>query len=83
MAPNPFRPSAGHQRVTVYNMAPEGTLTITTIANEVIRVISGNTTGLVTWNVTNDNGKTLASDVYLCYYRDDEKVNRFKFAVIR
>jgi hypothetical protein len=83
MAPNPFRPSAGHQQVTVYNMAPEGTLTITTVANEVIRIISGNTTGLVTWNVTNDNGKTLASDVYLCYYRDDEKINRFKFAVIR
>jgi hypothetical protein len=83
MAPNPFRPSSGHSQVMVFNMSPEGTLTITTVANEVVRVISGNSTGLVTWDVTNDNGKSLASDVYLCYYKDHEKVGRFKFAVIR
>lgn len=83
IAPNPFKPSAGHDLVTVYNMAPEGILTITTVANEVVKIINGNPTGQVAWNVTGDNGQTLASDVYLCYYKDGEKVNRFKFAIIR
>ncbi len=82
MAPNPFKPNV-HNQVTVFNMAPEGTLTITTLTNEVVRIINGSGTGQVTWNVTNDNGRSLASDVYLCYYKDGEKVNRFKFAVIR
>jgi len=83
LAPNPFRPSAGHEQVQVFNMEPEGVLTITNISNEVIRVLRGNTTGQVSWDVTNGNGRPLASDVYLCYYKDGEKVSRFKFAVIR
>jgi hypothetical protein len=83
MAPNPFKPGSGHHQVTVYNMAPRGTLTITTVTNEVVKILNGNPSGIVTWDVTNENGRSLASDVYLCYYKDDEKVNRFKFAVIR
>jgi hypothetical protein len=64
-------------------MDPEGTLTITTVSNEVVRVLHGNPSGVVTWNVTNGDGRQLASEVYLCYYKDTRTVNRFKFVVIR
>jgi len=83
MAPNPYQPTRGHQQVTVFNMAPEGTLTITTVTNEVVRVLSGNSAGEVVWDVTNSNGKKLASDVYLCYYKDRDRNDKFKFVVIR
>jgi hypothetical protein len=83
MAPNPFQPHAGHVQATVFNMAPSGILTITTITNDVVVMLDGNSSGVVTWDVTNNNGEKLASDVYLCYYRDNDKVDRFKFVVIR
>jgi hypothetical protein len=83
MAPNPFQPSRGHRQVTIYNMALEGTLTITTVANEVVRVLQGNGASEVFWDVTNSDGKMLASDVYLCYYKDRDRVDKFKFVVIR
>ena len=83
IAPNPYRPSEGPQNVAIYNMSPEGTLTITTIANEVVRILDGNSGGAVAWDVTNSNGKNLASDVYLCYYKDHDRVDKFKFVVIR
>ncbi len=83
MAPNPFIPGKGHSLVTIYNMAAGGVLTITDLNNQVVRIIEGNSSGLVTWDVTNDNGKELVSDVYLCYYKDHDRVDKFKFAVIR
>jgi len=83
MAPNPFVPGKGHSMVTIYNMAANGVLTITDLNNQVVRIINGNSSGLVTWDVTNDNGKALVSDIYLCYYKDPDRVDKFKFAVIR
>jgi hypothetical protein len=83
MAPNPFMPGKGHSQVTIYNMSADGVLTVTDLNNQVVRVIDGNSTGLVTWDVTNDNGRPLVSDVYLCYYKDRDRVDKFKFAVIR
>ncbi|MCP4566757.1 MAG: hypothetical protein GY841_04150, partial [FCB group bacterium] len=82
MAPNPFQPFV-HDQVSIFNMDPEGTLTITTVANEVVRVIHGNASGQVIWDVTSSDGQALASDVYLCYYKDKNTTQRFKFAVIK
>lgn len=83
ISPNPFRPSTGQQQVTIHNMTAGGTLIITTITNEVVKIITGDNSGEITWNVNGDNGKPLASDVYLCYYKDSKQSNHFKFAVIR
>jgi len=83
IGPNPFEPAKGHDQVTIFNMAEDGVLTITNLNNEVIRVIKGNSLGTVTWDVTNNDGQQLATDVYLCYYQDSDKTVTFKFAVIR
>ncbi|MDD4052218.1 MAG: hypothetical protein PHR28_10025, partial [candidate division Zixibacteria bacterium] len=83
MAPNPFKGFKRHNQVRVINMAPEGTLTITTLTNQPVRVLNGNSDGIVYWDVTDSNGRRLGSDVYLCYYQDGERQVNFKFAVIR
>ncbi len=83
MAPNPYKSFKNSRQVKIYNMATDGVLTITTITSEVVRVLNGNASGLVVWDVTNSDGRALASDVYLCYYKDRDKAVNFKFAVIR
>jgi hypothetical protein len=83
MAPNPFKGFKRSNQVRVFNMAPEGTLTITTLTNRPVRVLNGNSDGIVYWDVTDSNGRRLGSDVYLCYYQDSERQVNFKFAVIR
>jgi len=82
IAPNPYKGKRGNS-VRIFNMAPEGTLTVTTITNQPLRVINGNSNGVVYWDVTDANGRRLGSDVYLCYYQDGTRNINFKFAVIR
>jgi hypothetical protein len=67
--PNPFKPSQGDSFITFRNIPLNSKIIITTLAGELVRELSGNTSTDVIWDVKNQQGKSLASGAY--YYRVD------------
>ena len=81
--PNPFRP--GEDTVMRFEGLPENaSIRIYNIAGELVRSKEDITTGLFSWDATNDKEKKVASGVYIYVIKDAKgKVERGKIAVIR
>jgi hypothetical protein len=83
--PNPFKPYQGHTHLTFDGLTAYARIEIFTIAGE--RVCTLDETdgdGMVSWDVTNSQGRRLASGIYIYRITDNqghEKIS--KFAVIR
>ncbi len=81
--PNPFRVSEGHTNITFTNLPPESRLTVATVSGNIVRRIEGIGPDNWVWDVRNDDGKVLASGVYLYVIEFKNGYSRDKFMVIR
>ncbi|MBI3292962.1 MAG: Ig-like domain-containing protein [Elusimicrobia bacterium] len=82
--PVPFKPSEGHQRITFANLSTDATIKIYTINGELVRelrVPSGDR--ILQWDVTNDRGEPLGSDVFIYVIENSEQRKIGKLMVIR
>jgi hypothetical protein len=83
--PNPYKPSAGHTKITFSRMTHYTKLQVYNVAGELVYNTEGDTpTGELNWDVRNNSGDKLASGVYI-YMIADGQGNRAKgkFAVIK
>jgi hypothetical protein len=83
--PNPFRPYDGHTHMTFDGLTAYARIEIFTIAGDKVCTLE-ETDGdeMMSWDVTNSQGKKLASGVYIYRVTDDEGHEKIsKFAVIR
>lgn len=81
--PNPFRAADGHSFITFTELPGNSKISISTISGNIVRAESDMGPGDWVWDVKNDNGKNLASGVYLYvveypggHYRDKVMVIR-------
>ncbi|UCB52719.1 MAG: S8 family serine peptidase [Candidatus Zixiibacteriota bacterium] len=83
--PNPFRPYDGHTHMTFDGLTAYARIEIFTIAGErVCTLEETDGDGMMSWDVTNSQGKKLASGVYIYRVTDNQGHERIsKFAVIR
>jgi fibronectin type 3 domain-containing protein len=83
--PNPFKPHLGHTHVTFDGLTAQAKIEVFTLLGErvcTIRETDGD--GQVTWDVTNDQGRKLASGVYIYRVSNDQGEEKIsKLAVIR
>jgi hypothetical protein len=83
--PNPFRPYEGHTHMTFDGLTAYARIEIFTIGGErVCTLEETDGDGITSWDVTNSQGRKLASGVYMYRVTDNqghEKISRF--AVIR
>ncbi len=63
--PNPFRPSRGHTQVRFIQLPRDTTVKIFTLAGELVRTLSDQSTGTISWDGLNEDGKPVVSGVYL------------------
>ena len=83
--PNPWRSDqhAGHM-VTFDHVPPNATVRIFTVAAELVKTLSSGSDGSTTWDLTNSNGATVASGIYLYLVTNNEGEHLTgKLAVIR
>ncbi|MDD5132017.1 MAG: T9SS type A sorting domain-containing protein [bacterium] len=83
--PNPVRTSLGHDKVTFENLTNNVIIRIFKTNGDIVREINAtDTNGTVTWDLTNDNGKKIASGMYL-YLITNEAGDKLKgkLAIIR
>ncbi|MGB7062106.1 MAG: S8 family serine peptidase [Candidatus Zixiibacteriota bacterium] len=82
--PNPFKPYQGHTHMTFDGLTTYARIEIFTIAGERVRTLEeADGDGMTSWDVTNSQGRKLASGVYIYRVTDNqghEKIS--KFAVI-
>ncbi len=83
--PNPVRASLGHDKVTFENLTNNVIIRIFKTNGDLVREINAtDTTGTVTWDLTNDNGNKVASGIYI-YLITNESGHKLKgkLAIIR
>lgn len=81
--PNPFRASEGHTSIIFANLPPQSRLTIATVSGNIVREVEGIGPDNWVWDVRNDNGRELASGVYLYVVEYENGYSRDKVMVIR
>ncbi len=83
--PNPVRTSLGHDKVTFENLTNNVIIRIFKTNGNLVREINAtDTTGAVTWDLNNDNGKKIASGMYLYLITNDRGHKlKGKLAIIR
>ncbi len=83
--PNPFKPHLGHTHVTFDGLTAQAQIEVFTLVGEkvcTIRETDGD--GQVSWDVTNAQGRKLASGVYIYRVSNDQGQEKIsKLAVIR
>jgi hypothetical protein len=86
VSPNPFVPSRGHTVISFFGAGvPGAIITIINKANESVKLIGvGENINRFDWNAKNDDGKDLASGVYIYIVREKSGAStKGKFAIIR
>ena len=83
--PNPFKPSLGHTRITFSRLTAHTKLKVFNIAGELVYETEVDTPlGELAWDVTNNFGQKLASDLYIYLITDNNGHKATgKFAVIK
>jgi hypothetical protein len=83
IAPNPFKPRE-HGETVVFKNIPEGAdIKIATVTGDIIKEFNNASGPDVSWDVTNEEGQSLASGVYLYYVITGDGTASGKLAVIR
>lgn len=73
--PTPFKPSAGHDRITFRGLTSHATIKIFTLSGELVRTLNKNdpASGDLIWTpVANSKGSGLASGVYFYTVHDED-----------
>ncbi len=83
--PVPFKPSEGHSKITFALLPSEGSIRIFTVSGQLVKTISFNDPldGKLEWDVKNEDGQNLGSDVYLYIIQSGENKKTGKIMVIR
>jgi hypothetical protein len=82
--PVPFKPSAGHTIITFTHLATQSTIKIFTILGELVWQGESDVNGDdVTWNVTNKDGASVASGVYIYQIKNGYSEKRGKLIIVR
>ena len=83
--PNPYKPALGHTRITFSHLTSHTKLKVFNIAGELVYETEADTPlGELPWDVTNNFGEKLASDLYIYLITDDDGHKATgKFAVIK
>jgi hypothetical protein len=82
--PVPFKPSAGHTTITFTNLPAICTIKIYTIAGELVKTISVNSSsGQTTWDGKTNFGGNTASGVYLYLIESSSSKKTGKLIIIR
>ncbi|MBI4217716.1 MAG: Ig-like domain-containing protein [Elusimicrobia bacterium] len=84
--PVPFRPSQGHTKITFANLPSEGNIRIYTVDGELAKKIDFVATSGESkkeWDVKNDDGEEMASDVYLYVIESGSNQRKGKLVVVR
>jgi hypothetical protein len=82
--PVPFRASQSGKAIHFINLPSQATIRIFNAAGELVRTlheIDGD--GQLDWDVTNESGTALASDVFFYAIESDESVKKGKLVVLR
>lgn len=81
--PNPLRPALGHTSMT-FSLLPAATrLRIYTYSGERVRELTTDSSGIASWDGTNDSGGQAASGVYFVYTQGAGASRTFKVAIQR
>lgn len=82
--PVPFKPSEGQQTIQFTNLPSDATIKIFDVAGGLVRTLrEPNGEGILHWDVTNDKGEPLASDVFLYSIESAEQKRMGKLMVVR
>jgi hypothetical protein len=82
--PVPFQPSKGHQNITFANLSATAHIRILTINGDLVRDIDQTDgSGRYVWDVTNQSGQPLASDVYFYVVTSGREKKTGKLVIIR
>jgi hypothetical protein len=82
--PNPFKPKLGHTAIRFEQLPENVTIRIYNIAGELIRREENITTGLFSWDVTNQHNEKVATGVYIYIITDNKGgIKKGKIAIIR
>jgi len=82
--PVPFKPSAGHTKITFQDLTGKAEIRIYTIAGELVRaLVKDDTSDYFDWDVKNSRGEALASGVFVYIIKAGGKVKKGKLMVIR
>ena len=83
--PNPFKPSIGHTKIFFTNLTTHTKIMIFNTAGELVYEEEKDTpTGELSWNVKNNEGKKIASGVYIYLITNDHgHTKRGKLAIVR
>lgn len=82
--PVPFKPSATSTRITFTNLSSEATIRIFSATGELVRTLNEEDgDGFIRWDVTNEQGAPVASDVYFYVIENAEQTKAGKLLVVR
>ena len=82
--PVPFKPSAGHTKITFTGLTRFARVRIYTISGELVRTLDKFDAGdSVDWNVRNSRGSMVDSGVYLYLIKNGAQTKKGKLMVIR
>lgn len=82
--PVPFKPSAGHTKITFKALTGSVRIRIYTISGELVRALSKADTGdELAWDVRNSRGAAVESGVYLYLIEASAKPKKGKLMIIR
>ncbi len=82
--PNPYRAGMGEEKIVFANLTKEAEIKIMTLQGHLIKTIYENDgDGGAEWNVRDENGKELASGIYLYYIRSKDDTFMGKLAIMR
>jgi len=82
--PVPFKPSLGHTQITFASLSSVATIKIYTADGALVRELhETNGDGVVKWNVDNDKGEPLASDIFFYSIENDQQQKTGKLIVGR
>lgn len=79
--PSPFRPGRGAGEITFDQIPMETAVRIYTIDGRLVKTIVSNSNGVAPWNITNEDGQTVASGVYLAILEKDNNQKKMKIVI--
>jgi len=82
--PVPFKPSAGHTKITFTELTKSVRIRIYTISGELVRTLTkSNGSKALEWNVRNSQGAVIDSGVYLYLIESPTQPKKGKLMIIR
>lgn len=81
--PNPMRPAQGHRAMAFAGLPPNARLRIYTLTGVLVKELSADPAGSVSWDATNRSGASAASGVYFALAQGAGQTRRITVAIER